>query len=106
MTLTWGTFLGGSLVESTVIERTVHATPLTYMDAEDPPFLVIHGEADGMVPISQSELLVTTLNEAGVDIMFVRLPGVGHSFAGSGQEVAPAFLEPTLELFDTYLKGE
>jgi dipeptidyl aminopeptidase/acylaminoacyl peptidase len=59
-----------------------------------------------MVPIHQSELLVTALNEAGVDITFVRLTGVGHSFAGPGQEVVPEFLEPTLEFFDTYLRGE
>ncbi|UCC65008.1 MAG: prolyl oligopeptidase family serine peptidase, partial [Anaerolineae bacterium] len=72
------------------------------------PFLVIHGEADGMVPIAQSELLVAALKEAGVEVTFVRLPGVGHSFSGppsTDQEVDPAFLEPTLGFFDRHLKA-
>ena len=107
-TLAWGTFLGGSLADPVVLERAAQAIPLTYVDAGDPPFLVIHGEADGMVPIAQSELLVAALKEAGVEVTFVRLPGVGHSFSGSpglDQEVDPAFLEPTLEFFDRHLKA-
>jgi acetyl esterase/lipase len=105
-TLAWGTFLGGSLTDTVVLDRAVRATPLTYVDGQDPPFLVIHGEADGMVPITQSELLVTALENAGVEVSFVRLPDAGHGFAGSGQEVAQEFLEPTLEFFNTHLKEE
>ncbi|MBI4470936.1 MAG: alpha/beta hydrolase [Acidobacteria bacterium] len=108
-TLAWGAFLGGSLADPAVLARAAEASPVTYVDAADPPFLVIHGENDGMVPISQSEWLVAALKRAVVDVTFVHLPGLGHSFAGppgSGQEVHPAFLEPTLEFFDRYLAAD
>ncbi|HLG13405.1 MAG TPA: alpha/beta hydrolase [Blastocatellia bacterium] len=106
-TLAWATFLGGSLADPPVLKRAPRASPLTYIDSGDPPFLVIHGEGDNMVPINQSELLVAALRNAGVGVTFVRLPGVGHGFAGSpgsGREVDPAFFEPTIKFFDGRLR--
>ncbi|RLC60992.1 MAG: hypothetical protein DRI48_11265, partial [Chloroflexi bacterium] len=102
-TLAWGTFLGGSLTDPTVLERAAWASPLTYVDADDPPFLIIHGEADDMVPIGQSERLAAALQEAGVDVTFICLPGIGHGF-GAPEEVAPEFLNPTLEFLERHLK--
>ena len=106
-TMAWASFLGGSLGDSAVVRRAIQATPLTYVDAEDPPFLIIHGEMDDMVPIRQSELLAEALQDAGVDVTFVRLPHAGHGFFGpSGEsvDVAPEFLEPTLTFFDQHLE--
>lgn len=105
-TYAWGVFLGGSLGDPVVLARASQATPLAYIDGDDPPFLVIHGEADSMVPITQSELLVSELNDAGVEVSFYRLPGIGHGYAGSGQEVDPAFLNPTLAFFDRHLRPD
>jgi acetyl esterase/lipase len=105
-TTAWGAFLGGSLVDPEVLEEARRATPLTYIDAQDPPFLVIHGEDDGMVPIAQSESLVAALSAAGVEVTFLRISGLGHGFVGpSGQGVDPAVLDPTLDFFDTHLKA-
>ncbi|HUS74734.1 MAG TPA: alpha/beta hydrolase [Methanothrix sp.] len=106
-TLAWATFLGGSLTDPDVNAKALQATPLAYIDPTDPPFLVIHGENDSIVPIAQSEMLVTALERAGVDVKFIRLPGVGHSFAGpigSYQEVDSRFFEPSLEFFNLHLK--
>jgi acetyl esterase/lipase len=105
-TLAWGMFLGGSLTDPAVLGRAAQATPLTYVDADDPPFLVIHGEKDGMVPIEQSELLVVALEDAGVEVTFVRLPEAGHGYGGPGQEVASEFLDPTLAFFGVHLGGQ
>lgn len=108
-TLAWATFLGGSLADPVVLKRAPRASPLTYIDRGEPPFLVIHGEADNMVPISQSEMLATALRNAGVSVTFIRLPGVGHGFAGppgSGREVDPAFLEPTIKFFDARFRSD
>jgi acetyl esterase/lipase len=102
-TMAWGAFLGGSLTDPEVLDRAVRATPLTYIDAGDPPFLIIHGEDDGMVPIAQSERLAAALNADGVDVTFIRVPGKGHSFAGATQEVDPALLDPTLEFLGRLL---
>lgn len=102
-TLAWGTFLGGSLADPHVLERARRASPLTYVDAEDPPFLIIHGEADGMVPIEQSERLAAALGDAGVEVTFISLPGAGHSYSAPDSQVAPDFFQPTLEFFNRSL---
>ncbi len=102
-TAAWGTFLGGSLTDPAVLKRATWASPLTYIDADDPPFLVIHGEADDMVPLEQSERLAAALQEATVDVTFIRLPGVGHGFGSPDGELLDEFLEPTLAFFDRHL---
>lgn len=43
------------------------ASPVTYVDKNDPPFLIIHGEKDQSVPYSQSVLLSSWLNLSGID---------------------------------------
>jgi len=108
-TLVWAMFLGGSLTDPAVVARARQASPLTHIDAADPPILVIHGEDDNMIPIDQSEMLVVALEGAGVNVTFVRLPGIGHSFAspiGTDLEVDPAFLEPSIRFFDRHLKQD
>jgi acetyl esterase/lipase len=105
-TLVWATFLGGSLTDPMVVARARQASPLTYIDAADPPFLVIHGEDDSIIPIDQSEMLVDALERVGVEVNFIRLPRIGHSFAapmGTDLEVDPAFFEPSIRFFDRYL---
>jgi acetyl esterase/lipase len=42
------------------------ASPITYIDKNDPPFLIIHGEKDDLVPPQQSKLLSSCLNVVGV----------------------------------------
>lgn len=104
-TYAWGVFLGGSLTDPVIVAAAADATPLSYADASDPPFLIIHGTADGMVPIAQSRLLENALQAAGVSATFVAVEGGGHGFAGDGQQVANAFMTPTLAHFDRYLKS-
>ena len=43
-----------------------------------PPFLVIHGDRDPLVPHHQSELLVAALRSAGVPVTFYTVKGGGH----------------------------
>ena len=106
-TWAWSTFLGGSLADPAVLAQAVLATPLTYIDADDPPFLVMHGELDGMVPITQSELLANALQAAGVDVTFLRLPDLGHGFLDpAGEVVLEAFLDPTLAFLDEHLRPD
>lgn len=42
------------------------ASPVTYVDKGDPPFLIIHGEKDQLVSTKQSQLLSAWLNVVGV----------------------------------------
>ena len=54
------------------------ANPMTYVDKNDPPFLIIHGDADPLVPHCQSVLLYKALQKNGVESEFISVPGAGH----------------------------
>ena len=52
--------------------------PLYWLDGSEPPFLIIHGDADDMVSIVESEAFVRAVQAAGGDAEFVSIPGAGH----------------------------
>jgi acetyl esterase/lipase len=54
------------------------ASPTTYVDKGDPPFLIIHGEKDESVPPPQSVLLKSYLQLAGVPNELIIVPGAPH----------------------------
>lgn len=61
-----------------VPERVATASPVTFASADDPPFLVMHGTLDDLVPFNQSELLVDALRLHGVRVSWVPVPNAGH----------------------------
>lgn len=85
-------FLGKPVPEALELVR--KANPITYVDAEDPPTLMIHGEEDDLVPLQQSELLYKALTRAGVRARLVRVTNAGHGFSPSSQG---AVINPSLE---------
>jgi acetyl esterase/lipase len=62
------------------------ASPVTYASPEDPPFLIIHGELDGIVHPSQSQELTTALEAAGVPVNLVIVKGGGHTLDEPGAQ--------------------
>jgi len=56
------------------------ANPVTHIDADDPPVLLIHGTADRVVPDSESRYLVDLLGEAGVPVDLHLIDGADHAF--------------------------
>jgi acetyl esterase/lipase len=54
------------------------ASPVAYVDQNDPPFLIIHGEKDDLVPNKQSKLLGGWLNAVGVPNEVIIVPGAPH----------------------------
>ncbi|HWN41273.1 MAG TPA: alpha/beta hydrolase fold domain-containing protein [Thermoanaerobaculia bacterium] len=64
-----------------VPERTATASPITFASPDDPPFLVMHGTLDDLVPFNQSELLVDALRRNGVRVTWVPVPNGGHGNA-------------------------
>lgn len=62
-------------------DRAREANPLTYVDPQDPPMLLLHGRADNVVPHAQTEILYDALKAACVDTRFFSVPGAGHSHA-------------------------
>jgi dipeptidyl aminopeptidase/acylaminoacyl peptidase len=68
--------LGGPIMEKADLAKT--ANPLTYIDKNDPPFLIMHGDNDQLVPLGQSTILAKALIDAGVEVTMKTIPGAGH----------------------------
>lgn len=56
--------IGGAPVKRPDLAR--KASPVTYVDQNDPPFFIVNGEKDESVPFQQSVLLKSSLDLAGV----------------------------------------
>jgi len=61
--------------------------PLGHVSADAPPFLLIHGDSDALVPLSQSELLAQALSAAGVRNDVVVIEGADHCFFGAEDRI-------------------
>jgi len=70
--------VGGPIQERKELART--ANPITYVTPDDPPFLILHGDKDNVVPIGQSEWMHAALKKAGVDSTCEVVKGAGHGF--------------------------
>ncbi|MCX5380496.1 alpha/beta hydrolase [Streptomyces sp. NBC_00091] len=75
--------LGGTEAERPALARA--ASPVTYAvdGASAPPFLLVHGTRDGVVPYSQSEALDTALRAAGGECLLEPVEGADHIFLGA-----------------------
>ena len=56
----------------------VEASPVTYVQKGEPPILMMHGDRDTLVPVSQSEELYSRLKADGNDVTLKIAKGVGH----------------------------
>ena len=84
------------------------ASPVTYVSPDDPPFLLLHGEADRLVPIEQSQILLAALQTANVPAELVIVSNAGHSFKSeNGQSISPSLQElgqKVIEFFEKTLR--
>src|SRR5690606_4979393 len=55
-------------------------SPIHFVDARDPPALIISGGADKGVPVSQSEMMKAALDKAGVANTLTVFPADDHDF--------------------------
>jgi len=77
--------IGGPIQENR--DKTARANPITYVSKDDPPFLIMHGDKDDLVPLAQSELLHEALRKAGVETTLEVVKGQGHGFRGGDLEL-------------------
>ena len=54
------------------------ASPIMYVTSDDAPFLLIHGDADPVVPFELSVAMQAELEKAGVSASLIRVEGGGH----------------------------
>jgi len=70
--------VGGKLPD--LPDKASEASPTTYIDSGKklPPFLIMHGDRDEIVPFQQSVILYEKLRDAGQDVTFYKIKGAGH----------------------------
>lgn len=61
-------------------ETWADASPLAWIDAEDPPFFLVHGERDSLVPISESLAFQRAYEAVGGDVSLLTIPLLNHGF--------------------------
>jgi acetyl esterase/lipase len=57
-------------------------SPLLFVTPDDPPVLLVHGTADTLVPLSNSQILHEALGAERVESKLIVLEGAGHGFEG------------------------
>ena len=95
-----GAFLGGPPQDEA--DRYKAASPVTYVDRDDPPILTLHGSQDGIVPAEQAKLLDAKMKQAGAPHTLVILEGQPHGFRDDADVVARAAM---YAFFDKHLKN-
>ena len=68
--------IGGTLEDNR--DKVAGANPINYVTKDCPPFIIIHGDRDLLVPHHQSELLVAALAKVGVPVTLYTVKGGGH----------------------------
>jgi dipeptidyl aminopeptidase/acylaminoacyl peptidase len=89
-------FLGASPTEKP--ELYLKASPTSYVDKGDPPFLFLHGTDDTTVPIEQSKEMMRKLKEVGVKAELYEAPGAAHGFFNR-----PPHFESALKRMEAFL---
>jgi dipeptidyl aminopeptidase/acylaminoacyl peptidase len=78
------------------------ASPVTYITADDPPALILHGTADSTVSVKQSTLLHARLKSSYVPASLIVLEGAPHSFHLQPEQ--RDLRKKVISFFDQHLK--
>lgn len=79
-------FLNGTIKENPDLYK--KASPITYAAKDAPPFLIIHGTNDNIVPIDQSQRFAKKLQDLGVSTQLVILQNETHAFTPAAHRKA------------------
>jgi acetyl esterase/lipase len=85
-------------------DNIVQASPITYITPDDPPFLLIHGDQDDVVPYEQSQLMYDRLREKNVPAQLVIVKNAGHSFVEPNSNTEPSLWELNQIILDFLAK--
>ena len=82
-------------------DKAATANPMTYISSDDPPFLILQGTADCLVPWQQSQMLHEALRAKGLNSTLYLLQGAEHG----GAEFDDIYYKRIVSDFlDRYLK--
>ena len=85
-------------------QRYAEASSITHVSSDDAPLLMLHGEADDIVPITQAESMQQAYVAAGVPVSLFRIPGGGHDDTFGGVSNPPDYIGAMVNWFDRYLR--
>jgi acetyl esterase/lipase len=71
-------------------EKAPDYSPIVHVSADDPPTLLIHGDKDDLVPISNSKIIYEAFQKNNVKTQFITIEGAGHGFRGEDAKRASA----------------
>jgi acetyl esterase/lipase len=80
------------------------ASPLRYVTSAAPPFLIVHGERDLLVPPRQSQALHERLRAAGVPASLVMVRHANHALLPMGRFIQPARAELNRVIVEFFLR--
>nr|MCS5582263.1 prolyl oligopeptidase family serine peptidase [Pseudomonadales bacterium] len=81
-------------------DKAASISPILHADPDDPPTLLIHGDADGLVDIENSVIMHEEFQKKNVESQFITIPGGGHGFQGEDAQRADS---ARLEWFKKHL---
>jgi acetyl esterase/lipase len=81
------------------------ASPVAHVTSDAPPFLLVHGDADVMVPARQSERLHDALQAAGASSTLELVPGYDHMLPGIPGAALEALVDRTTEFLLLHTEG-
>ena len=64
------------------LDAAARVNPITHISDNCPPFLIMHGDEDQVVPLNQSQLLHEALEKAGIESELTVVAGKGHEPLG------------------------
>jgi acetyl esterase/lipase len=78
-------------------------SPILFVTPDDPPTLLIHGDKDDLVPLSNSQRIYEAFQQNKVKTQFITIEGAGHGFRGDDAKRATAAMVAWFE--QTLLKS-
>jgi acetyl esterase/lipase len=64
-------------------EQAAAISPVLFADAKDPATLIVHGDADTLVPISSGKAMYDALKASGAKTEFITIKGGDHGFSNA-----------------------
>ena len=80
--------IGGPLTDPAAMERAKALSPTYLVTGAAPPFFLIHGEIDSVVPCKSSEVMARALSAAGVPAELLIVKGAEHGLFSLGRLAA------------------
>ncbi len=88
-------------VIASIRKRVASLSPVHLVRGNHPPFFIVHGDADLIVPVTQSRKLVQALRQLNTDVNYQEIKGVGHNWI-----TLPVQILDMVNWFDEQLSGE